>query len=406
MNWIRPASVVFLFLAVGLTGCSKSVGPSCGDGGGGNICSGQCVDVSTDPNNCGTCGKTCEPGAVCSGGTCACPVGEMSCGGACVDIKSDVNNCGGCGMSCGGTGSTCTGGACEQVIATQQATPVALALSSAGVFWINQGTGDVLASGLTGGTVTTLAQSQSSPTSICADSQNVYWNVSGAIMTVPAAGGTPSTFFSEPAGSPTRLAIDSNHLYWTDVNAHAVVSMPLSGGGASTLANGLSNPYAIAAQGGNVYWSELISAPTKKGEVMRWTPNGGGTYTLIASTGSSDEILGLAVDANNVYWVSSLGNVVEASNNGAGTPSILVSNQISPSGITVDATNVYWTTGSVGGGGGAQPDGTISTMPIAGGTPSTIAPGQINPSQVAVNATSVYWITNVVGGSVMRLSPK
>jgi hypothetical protein len=33
-------------------------------------CGGQCVDVSSDRRNCGTCGTFCAPGNVCSGGRC------------------------------------------------------------------------------------------------------------------------------------------------------------------------------------------------------------------------------------------------------------------------------------------------------------------------------------------------
>ncbi len=376
------------------------------------MCSGKCVDVATDQNNCGACGKTCEPGAVCDNGSCGCPDGEMTCEGACVDIKTDVNNCGGCGMTCGGTGSLCTGGACEQVVAAQQSTPVALALSSAGVFWINSGNGDVLTTGLTGGNVVTLAQNQSSATSICADADNVYWNVVtqpaevAAIMTVPVGGGTPATFFSEPAGMPIRLAIDSTKLYWTDESGD-IVAQPLNSATAATLATGQSRPYAIAVQNGDVYWSDLIgTSSTQKGQILQWTPAGGGTYTILASTPALDEVSDMAVDASNVYWVSSLGNIASVPTNGAGSPVTIVAGVSFPSGIAIDSTNIYWTTGSVGGSGGAQPDGTISTVPIAGGAPTVLVPNQISPSEVAVSSTSVYWITSVAAGAVMRLSPK
>ena len=41
-----------------------------GGGGGGNecqfeLCDGQCVDLATDPNNCGSCGNQCAAGEVC-----------------------------------------------------------------------------------------------------------------------------------------------------------------------------------------------------------------------------------------------------------------------------------------------------------------------------------------------------
>jgi hypothetical protein len=48
----------------------------------------QCVNESTDSNNCGACGHVCATGDTC-------------CSGGCVDTSSDDNNCGACGIVCG-----------------------------------------------------------------------------------------------------------------------------------------------------------------------------------------------------------------------------------------------------------------------------------------------------------------
>lgn len=52
-----------------------------GGGGAGNecprtICNGLCVDLDTDPNNCGACGDTCGGGAACVEGRCVLAIGE------------------------------------------------------------------------------------------------------------------------------------------------------------------------------------------------------------------------------------------------------------------------------------------------------------------------------------------
>ncbi len=86
-------------------------------------CSGSasCADLSSDPNNCGTCGTTCSGGTpVCVGGTCAasCSGGSyQTCSGACVDVNTNANACGGSCTACaanqycnGGSCSTCGGG--------------------------------------------------------------------------------------------------------------------------------------------------------------------------------------------------------------------------------------------------------------------------------------------------------
>jgi hypothetical protein len=60
-----------------------------------------CVDVSSDPANCGACGTACPGTAICTNGVCACPGGLSVCGSSCVDVSSDPANCGACGTSCG-----------------------------------------------------------------------------------------------------------------------------------------------------------------------------------------------------------------------------------------------------------------------------------------------------------------
>lgn len=76
-------------------------------------CGKACVDIYTDPANCGACGKACAGGEVCSSGACgqSCPVGETACGGSCRDLQTDDANCGTCGTACN-PGQHCTAGAC------------------------------------------------------------------------------------------------------------------------------------------------------------------------------------------------------------------------------------------------------------------------------------------------------
>ena len=103
-----------------LDGGGVDTGPP-GDGGpppvcdkGLMLCGTACVDLRSDPGNCGTCEMACATGEVCSLGLCSatgCATGLMDCGGACVDTGSDPANCGGCGTVCTG-GTICSGGSC------------------------------------------------------------------------------------------------------------------------------------------------------------------------------------------------------------------------------------------------------------------------------------------------------
>jgi hypothetical protein len=120
---------------------------------GQSACGSNCVRLSTDDANCGSCGKscgsgeacgngacfprdcggtTCAPDAVCSEnrcvpkdcvgvlcgtgltcaqGVCVCGPGRLDCDGACVNPALDNAHCGACGTACP-AGTACAAGVC------------------------------------------------------------------------------------------------------------------------------------------------------------------------------------------------------------------------------------------------------------------------------------------------------
>lgn len=74
-------------------------------------CDGQCVNLSTNHDNCGACGQACDADQVCTGGTCQCPADQTECNGRCVDLQDDPANCGACDQSCGD--QACVNGTCQ-----------------------------------------------------------------------------------------------------------------------------------------------------------------------------------------------------------------------------------------------------------------------------------------------------
>ena len=109
--------------------CTGTVdGALCGflDGGDGECCGLRCSDLE-DSENCGVCGVSCGPGALCTEGSCKplldCAQGGAwvdgsgncltdggavgsCCGASCVDLTQDPLNCGTCGSACP-VGGTC-----------------------------------------------------------------------------------------------------------------------------------------------------------------------------------------------------------------------------------------------------------------------------------------------------------
>jgi hypothetical protein len=77
-------------------------------------CSSVFVDTTTDPRNCGGCGRACGEGQLCAAGTCTCVSGLHTCGSSetCVDLQSSGEHCGTCGASCTAEQS-CVAGACK-----------------------------------------------------------------------------------------------------------------------------------------------------------------------------------------------------------------------------------------------------------------------------------------------------
>ncbi len=74
-------------------------------------CNEECVDLTSDYENCGGCANICTSG-VCLGGTClVCSSEETVCGQQCINIASDPDNCGGCGVPC--SNGLCSNSQCE-----------------------------------------------------------------------------------------------------------------------------------------------------------------------------------------------------------------------------------------------------------------------------------------------------
>jgi len=131
------SGVIHLDSGVVVLGDSGSGGCASGE----SACSSVCVDLTTDPLNCGQCSMVCTVGQTCVASSCtttstggmdsggggtdsgsgggdtgstSCPGTESNCSGICTDTTSDPDNCGGCGFPCVSgescVSSNCTGG--------------------------------------------------------------------------------------------------------------------------------------------------------------------------------------------------------------------------------------------------------------------------------------------------------
>ncbi len=84
-----------------------------------SLCRGDCIDTTRDVANCGGCGRRCQGGATCNGGSCTCATASQTyCGSGCVDLQSNNANCGMCGVTCYSP-TSCSAGRCTCPGATQ-----------------------------------------------------------------------------------------------------------------------------------------------------------------------------------------------------------------------------------------------------------------------------------------------
>lgn len=207
-------------------------------------------------------------------------------------------------------------------VVSSEPTPVAVAASGAGLFWLSMGLvsasyrdGAILRLSPADGSRQVVASGLSFPggpqlqdlVGIAADDERVYWPEGTAIRSAPVGGGTPFTI-ATASRQPLAVAVDARWVYWTDWDAGTVSRAPKSGGPPVTLADNQTYPMSLAVDGSYVWWCNTHRDDPKHphGEVMR-VPIGGGPAELVA--GDQSFPAGIAVDAAGAYWSNAEGEI-------------------------------------------------------------------------------------------------
>lgn len=338
-----------------------------------------------------------------------CADGKKACGpdgGTCVDVTSDPNNCGRCGHSC--LGGKCAGGACQPIELTSKLSiPQGLALGPDGVYVTVWGANKVVRVPKGGGPAEDVSTATSHPWGIAVASSG---GKTTSIVWGEENGSSSNVVFcdSVPCASPKKslvgsdvyaVAIASGNAYWTTRSASTgkVQSCNVNGcfGTPFDRVTGQPNIRGLVVSGAQLAFGVRSSG----GVIRRSTTAGTGIVDLISDLDNAE---GLATDGTTLYAaVNGSGIIARCPLTGctAQTPSTFALATY-PHAVATDGTNVYWANGL------AQEKGSISWCPATGcsGAGNVLADAQSNPYGIAVDEEAIYWTTSAPDGTVMKIA--
>lgn len=443
--WIRAAVVALIAVTSACTSLLGDFEVGGGDGQQGGCqttqktCGGQCV--SKDDATVGCALSSCDPcparpnaTASCTGGACSftCNAGFADCdanpeNGCEKNVSSDPQSCGGCGKTCGDNNTTspprCENSQC--VFDCRPAFGHCGTVDSAGcetsIATSAEHCGRCGHSCLGGACMLGRCQpfqlaSVPNAAGLAIDAQNVYFTTNAPLIGRVGRDGKcnpatpcPQDFAGTAVGDslamirgPSAIVSDGTFVWWMNqANGNLgrrAVTPPLAP--ISNFGNATSNQvgYLVLA-GGKIFWTDAFENSTGGvPHVYRANPDGSMLEVVAnypAPSSTFNGFGGITADATQVFWASQNTGVWRAAFNaaacveqsGAIGACTAVSGGGGAFGIAVDANFVYWTEPNVG----TANAGSIRRAPKNGGASALVATGQDVPRAIAVMDGFVYW---------------
>lgn len=359
------------------------------------IDSGTPAEAGTDSGSNQDSGNPSEAGSEGGGGGDAGDGGivcnQTVCGGSCVNVQTDPDNCGTCAHGC--QGGTCSAGTC-QAVTLASGTGSLIAVDATNVYWFN---GSFLKVPLFGGASTVFCGgSPRGANALVSDGTNVYWSDQiGGVYTCPVGGCVNptklSTSYGDTAATFGGIAVDANNLYWTtDSHVYTCDKQTCNGGNANIFAN--TGGVDLVIDSTHAYWTTggaVLSCP------LSGCPGNIAGQLVPTAQGAS----WIAVDGSQVYWTSGTTGVKACNKATCLSPSTLFTGTIG-NGVTADGVNAYWIAVP-----GANYNIDRCAVGGCGGTPTNVASGPgTSINALTSDATSVYWLTQNGTSAVVKIA--
>ena len=237
---------------------------------------------------------------------------------------------------------------------------------------------------LMGGAPTALTTPLPSPQYVSLSDTDVYFSsyYGGWVGSVAKEGGVVSHWV-EGMASPVHTVKDGADLFWNNNGDSTVRRLGDGGGESIILAEGQTTCLGLAIDAERVYW--VAWGPTTDEGWVRMVPKGGGTPVDLASAQVKPDTLHLD-SAGMLYFRSGNKTAITKVPATGGAPSMVVSGSSTLEGIVSDATRVIY---------GDQTGGAIVAVDKAGGEPTILVPNQLEPFALTISDGYLYWLSGM-----------
>jgi hypothetical protein len=325
-------------------------------------------------------------------------------------LQTDPNHCGRCGHGCGD--GKCVSGTCEAVtLATGLGGPDGIALGASDVYVTMLETASVVAIPKGGGNAKQLASNETRARGVATSGNTLFWaDGDFAFDDAGSKGGVWQCTL--PACSDKKLLAPSGYdtdypvvhgafVYWSTGQEDTVKRVAITGGTPTVIA-GTNHAFGLAVDDAFAYYTS--AQPTLYRAHIDGTSVGSEEALAVANGTGTKSLTGLvALDADRMYWTftddNGVGHAFSAAKSAPTAGSIAyggAADNVFPVGIAVDADNVYWATaGTALSVDVPAGDGKVFACPKAGcpaSGPIVLATGNLSSGPLTVDDSGVYWV--------------